>query len=69
MLQNLISLRLFRLTKWSFFVDSTPNAPYVHPRLYLILKLCGAFLKVNCHVENCFSVIDLINACPFISAP
>ena len=31
MLQNLFSLRQFRLTKWSFFVHSTTrNVPYVH---------------------------------------
>ena len=41
MLQN---LRLFRLTKWSFFVHSTVrNAPYVHPRLDSIIELCWIF--------------------------
>ena len=30
MLQNLVSIRQFRLTKWSFLDhSSTPNAPYI----------------------------------------
>ena len=30
MLQNLVSIRQFRLTKWSFLVHSTtPNTPYI----------------------------------------
>ena len=44
MLQNLFSLRQFRLTKLNFFVHSiTRIAPKVHPRLDLILKLCRTF--------------------------
>ena len=44
MLQNLFPLRQFTLTKWIFFVHSTmPNAPYVQPRLDLILELCRTF--------------------------
>ena len=44
MLQYVLSLRQFWLTKSSFFVHSTTrNAPYVHPRLDSILKLCRTF--------------------------
>ena len=44
MLQNLFSLRQFRLIKWSFFVHSTTrNAPYVHQRLDSIVELCRTF--------------------------
>ena len=40
MLQYYFSLHQFRLKKWSFLVHSTMrNAPYVHLRLDLILKL------------------------------
>ena len=42
------SLRQFRLTKLRFFVHSTMcNAPYIHPRLDLILQLCWAFPIVS----------------------
>ena len=45
MLQYYFSLHQFLLIKWSFYIHSTTrNAPYVHPRLDLILELCRTFL-------------------------
>ena len=45
MLQYYFPLHQFRLIKWSFFVQSTTrNAPYLLPRLDLILKFCWTFL-------------------------
>ena len=55
MLINYFSLRLFGLTKWSFSIHSaTHNAPYIHPRLSLILELCWTFRN---------ELVALINVC------
>ena len=44
MLQNLFSIRQFRLTKWSFLVHSTMcNDPYIHQSHGLILELWQTF--------------------------
>ena len=44
MLQNLFSIRQFRLTKWSFLVHSTThNAPHIHPSHNLIPELWQTF--------------------------
>ena len=44
MLQNLFSIRQFRLTKWSFLVHSTTrNAPNLHPSHDSILELWRTF--------------------------
>ena len=44
MLQYWFYSSQFRLIKWSLFVHSTmPNAPSIHQRLDLVLKLCQIF--------------------------
>ena len=44
MLQNIFSIRQFRLTKWSFLVHSTTrNAPYIDQRHDSILELWRTF--------------------------
>ena len=44
MVQNLFSIRLFRLTKWSFLVHSTTRiASYIHPSHDSILELWRTF--------------------------
>ena len=44
MLQNLFSIRQFRLTKWSILEHSTTrNAPYIHPSHDSILGLLRTF--------------------------
>ena len=51
--ENEFSLGLFPLAKCSFFVHSTMrNAPYVHPRLDSILKLCRTMSnELNCGLD------------------
>ena len=58
------SLFQFRLTKWSFQVQSiTRSVPYVHSRLDSILELCQAFWIVLMLAIN-----ELINyVCVFLS--
>ena len=52
MLQNLISIREFRLTKWSFLVHSTThNAPYIHPGHDLILESWRSFPNAARHAD------------------
>ena len=44
MLQNYLSIRQFRLTKWSILVHSTTrNASYIHPSHDSILELLRTF--------------------------
>ena len=71
MLQNLISMRQFRLTKWSFLVHSTTcNAPYIHPSHDSILELWrtfpNEFLPSSSNVFNGYTqlaVMLLMNIC------
>ena len=56
MLQNLFSIRQFRLTKWSFLVLSTTrNAPYIHPSHDSILELWRTFPNASAHHSNVVS--------------
>ena len=57
MLQNLFSIRQFRLSKWSFLVQcnlhsTTLNAPYIHPSHDSILELWRTFPNAICCVMN-----------------
>ena len=58
MLQNLFSIRQFRITKWSFLVhNTTHNAPYIQPSHDLILELWRTF-------PNAFVFEDDFNSLP-----
>ena len=63
MLQKQMSIRQFRLTKWSFLVHSTTgNAPYMHPSHDSILELWRTFPKMsNVALEIFLQTIDSVS--------
>ena len=53
MLQNLLFIHQFRLTKWSFLIhNSTRNAPYIHSSHDSILELWRTFPNVAKYLKN-----------------